>query len=195
MLPKLLYELKPVLYVAVGLAAVLLLYNSYAILSGILLLSVGLVILYMRLESRTRWERLYTRRTKSRRSVSQAFTGTPQKAWPPKKKPRRRAGLGSSQDRGGLAVFVLSPRDPPPRSVKPPLAHDGTGEDEGQCVGRNGYDPVRGGGLDPVCAPARPGEHAAGRPLRVSTSQHDGQERHRACPAAGPGAGSSAASH
>jgi putative Mn2+ efflux pump MntP len=64
MLPKLLYELMPVLYVAVGFSAALLLYNSYAILSGILLLIVGLVILYMRLESRTeameRLEHLYT---------------------------------------------------------------------------------------------------------------------------------------
>jgi hypothetical protein len=53
MLLKILYELMPVLYVAVGFAAALLLYNSYAILSGILLLSVALVILYMRLERRT----------------------------------------------------------------------------------------------------------------------------------------------
>jgi hypothetical protein len=63
MLPKLLYDLMPVLYVAVGFAAALLLYNSYAILSGTLLLSVALVILYTRLESRTkkmeRFERLY----------------------------------------------------------------------------------------------------------------------------------------
>jgi hypothetical protein len=66
MLPKILYELMPVLYVAVGFAAALLLYNSYAILSGILLLSVALVILYMRLENRTeameRFERLYTQK-------------------------------------------------------------------------------------------------------------------------------------
>lgn len=66
MLPKLLYDLMPVLYVAVGFAAALLLYNSYAILSGILLLIVALVILYMRLESRTeakeRLERLYTQK-------------------------------------------------------------------------------------------------------------------------------------
>ena len=66
MLPKLLYELMPVLYVAVGFSAALLLYNSYAILSGILLLIVALVILYMRLESRTeaveRFERLPTRK-------------------------------------------------------------------------------------------------------------------------------------
>ncbi len=66
MLPKLLYELMPVLYIAVGFAAALLLYNSYAIFSGILLLAVALVILYMRLGNRTkameRWERLYTQR-------------------------------------------------------------------------------------------------------------------------------------
>jgi hypothetical protein len=66
MLPKPLYELMPVLYVAVGLAAALFLYNSYAILSGILLLIAALVILYMRLENRTeameRFERLYTQK-------------------------------------------------------------------------------------------------------------------------------------
>jgi hypothetical protein len=66
MLPKLLYELMPVLYVAVGFAAALLLYNSYAILSGSLLLIVALMILYMRLERRTeameRFERLSTRK-------------------------------------------------------------------------------------------------------------------------------------
>ena len=66
MLPKLLYELMPVLYVSVGFAAALLLYNSYAILSGIVLLIAALMILYMRLESRTeaieRFERLPTRK-------------------------------------------------------------------------------------------------------------------------------------
>ena len=66
MLPQLLYELMPVLYVAGGFAAALLLYNSYAILSGMLLLIVALVILYMRLESRTgameRLERPYTQK-------------------------------------------------------------------------------------------------------------------------------------
>jgi hypothetical protein len=66
MLPKLLYELMPVLYVSVGFAAALLLYNSYAILSGIVLLIAALMILYMRLESRTeaieRFKRLPTRK-------------------------------------------------------------------------------------------------------------------------------------
>ena len=51
MLPKLLYELMPVIYVSVGFAAALLLYNSYAILSGIVLLIAALMILYMRLEA------------------------------------------------------------------------------------------------------------------------------------------------
>ena len=64
MLPRLLYEVMPVLYIAVGFAAAVFLYNSYAILSGILLLIVAVVILYMRLESRTealhRFEGLYT---------------------------------------------------------------------------------------------------------------------------------------
>ena len=66
MLPKLLYEVMPVLYIAVGFNAALLLYNSYAILSGILLIIAAVVILYMRLESRTkameRFERLPTRK-------------------------------------------------------------------------------------------------------------------------------------
>ena len=66
MLPKLLYEVMPVLYISVGFAAAVFLYNSYAILSGILLLIVAVVILYMRLERRTetieRFERLPTRK-------------------------------------------------------------------------------------------------------------------------------------
>jgi hypothetical protein len=45
MLPKLLYELMPVFYVSVGFAAALLLYNSYAILSEIVLLIAALMIL------------------------------------------------------------------------------------------------------------------------------------------------------
>ena len=64
MLPKLLYEVMPVIYIAFGFAAALSLYNSYAILSGILLLIAAIVILYMRLESRTkalhRFEGLHT---------------------------------------------------------------------------------------------------------------------------------------
>ena len=70
MLPKLLYELMPVLYVAVGFSAALLLYNSYAILSGILLLIVAIVILYMRLESRTEAmerQRPYTQKKSQKR--------------------------------------------------------------------------------------------------------------------------------
>jgi uncharacterized membrane protein YeiH len=62
MLPKLLYELMPVLYVSVGFAAALLLYNSYAILSGIVLLIAALMILYMRLEAIERFKRLPTRK-------------------------------------------------------------------------------------------------------------------------------------
>ena len=48
MLPKSLYELLPFLYIALGVVAALVLYNSYAIISGILLLTVALMILYMR---------------------------------------------------------------------------------------------------------------------------------------------------
>jgi hypothetical protein len=68
MLPKLLYELMPVVYVAVGFVAALLLYNSYVLLSGILLLIVARVILYMRLENRTEAmerQRLNTQKKKS----------------------------------------------------------------------------------------------------------------------------------
>jgi hypothetical protein len=71
MLPKPLYELMPVLYIALGVTAALFLYNSYAIASGILLLAVALIILYMRLESRTeemeRFERLYTQKKMQKR--------------------------------------------------------------------------------------------------------------------------------
>ena len=66
MLPKALYDVIPFLYVFLGIAAALVLYNSYAIISGILLLTVALLILYMRLKSRTkameRFERLYARK-------------------------------------------------------------------------------------------------------------------------------------
>lgn len=64
MLPKSLYELIPFLYVFLGVAAALFLYNFYAIISGILLVTVALMILYIRLKSRAkgmeRFERLYT---------------------------------------------------------------------------------------------------------------------------------------
>jgi hypothetical protein len=66
MLPKSLYELVPFLYIVLGVVAALVLYNSYAIISGILLLTVALMILYMRLKSRTKamehFERLYTQK-------------------------------------------------------------------------------------------------------------------------------------
>jgi hypothetical protein len=66
MLPKPLYDILPVLYVVLGVAAALVLYNSYAISSGILSLTVALMILYMRLKSRTeameRFERLCTQK-------------------------------------------------------------------------------------------------------------------------------------
>lgn len=66
MLPKSLYELIPFLYVVLGVVVALVLYNSYAIISGILLLTVALMILHMRLKSRTkameRFERLYAQK-------------------------------------------------------------------------------------------------------------------------------------
>jgi hypothetical protein len=64
MLPKSLYELIPFLYIVLGVVAALVLYNSCAIISGILLLTVALMILYMGLKSRTkameRFERLFS---------------------------------------------------------------------------------------------------------------------------------------
>jgi len=70
MLPKSLYELLPFLYIALGVVAALVLYNSYAIISGILLLTVALMILYMRLKSRTkameRFERLYAQKKRQK---------------------------------------------------------------------------------------------------------------------------------
>ena len=68
MIPKTTYEMLPYVYVGAGFTAALFLYNSYAVVSGILLLTVALVILYMRLKNRTdrmeRFERLYTREKK-----------------------------------------------------------------------------------------------------------------------------------
>jgi hypothetical protein len=52
-LPRSLYEFMPYLYVVIGIIAALVLYNSYAIISGILLLTVAFMIFYMRLKSRT----------------------------------------------------------------------------------------------------------------------------------------------
>lgn len=70
MLPKSLYELMPFLYVVLGVAAALALYNSYAIISGILLLTVALMILYMRLKSRTKameqFERIHTQKKRQK---------------------------------------------------------------------------------------------------------------------------------
>jgi len=70
MLPKSLYELLPFLYIALGVVAALVLYNSYPVISGILLLTVALMILYMRLKSRTkateRFERLYAQKKRQK---------------------------------------------------------------------------------------------------------------------------------
>ena len=67
MIPKTVYEMLPYVYIAAGIAAALLIYNSYAIVEGILLLTVSSVI-HMRLKNRTdkmeRFERLYMREKK-----------------------------------------------------------------------------------------------------------------------------------
>ena len=68
MIPETTYEMLPYVYIGVGFTAALFLYNSYAIVSGILLLTVAIVILHMRLKNRAdkmeRFERLYTRERK-----------------------------------------------------------------------------------------------------------------------------------
>ena len=70
MLPKSLYEFMPYFYVVIGVAAALALYNSYAIISGVLFLTVALMIFYRRLKNRTekmdRYERLYVEEKKKR---------------------------------------------------------------------------------------------------------------------------------
>ncbi|OOO01674.1 MAG: hypothetical protein USCGTAYLOR_02109 [Chromatiales bacterium USCg_Taylor] len=68
MIPKTAYEVLPYVYIGAGFTAALFLYNSYAIVSGILFLTVAAVIFRMRLKNRTdrmeRFERLYTREKK-----------------------------------------------------------------------------------------------------------------------------------
>ena len=58
------------LYVVIGVVTALALYNSYAIISGVLLLTVALMIFYMRLKNRTekadRYERLYVEEKKKK---------------------------------------------------------------------------------------------------------------------------------
>jgi hypothetical protein len=70
-LPKSLYEFMPYLYVVIGVVTALALYNSYAIISGVLFLTVALMIFYMRLKNRTkkvdRYERLYVEENKKRK--------------------------------------------------------------------------------------------------------------------------------
>ncbi len=53
MISKTAYEVLPYVYIVAGTAAALYIYNSYAIVAGILLLTVALVILHMRLKNRT----------------------------------------------------------------------------------------------------------------------------------------------
>jgi hypothetical protein len=68
MIPKTVYEMLPYVYIAAGIAAALLIYNSYAIVAEILLLTLSFVILHMRLKNRTDkmecFERLYMREKK-----------------------------------------------------------------------------------------------------------------------------------
>ena len=68
MIPKTTYEMLPYVYIGAGFTAALFLYNSYAIVSGILLLTVAGVILHMRLKHRSykmeRFQRLYMREKK-----------------------------------------------------------------------------------------------------------------------------------
>ena len=68
MIPNTTYEMLPYIYIGAGFTAALFLHNSYAIVSGTLLLTVAIVILHMRLKHRAvkmeRFERLYTREKK-----------------------------------------------------------------------------------------------------------------------------------
>ena len=50
-LPKSFYEFMPYLYAVIGTTAALALYNSYAIISEVLFLTVALMIFYMRLKT------------------------------------------------------------------------------------------------------------------------------------------------
>jgi hypothetical protein len=65
MTPRSAYDFLPYIYVVLGMGVALLLYNAYAIVSGILLVLVGLGILHMRLRHRTdkmhRFQRLFGR--------------------------------------------------------------------------------------------------------------------------------------
>ncbi len=53
MMPKSLYEALPYLIAVLGAAAALSIYNRYAIISGIALIFLALLIVHMRLASRT----------------------------------------------------------------------------------------------------------------------------------------------
>ena len=68
MISKTTYEMLPYVYIGAGFTAALFLYNSYAIVAGILFLTVAIVILQMRLKYRAsrmdRFECLYTREKK-----------------------------------------------------------------------------------------------------------------------------------
>lgn len=50
--PKWLYEVLPYIYVASGLATILVLRNAMAVFSGLMLISAGAVVWFMRLTNR-----------------------------------------------------------------------------------------------------------------------------------------------
>mgnify|MGYP006871807551 CR=1 FL=1 len=53
-MPRLLYDALPYLVAVIGAMAALIVYNRYAIISGIALIALALVIVHLRLRSRTR---------------------------------------------------------------------------------------------------------------------------------------------
>ncbi len=54
MMPKSIYEALPYLVAVLGAAAALTIYNRYAIISGIVLIFLALLIVHLRLASRTK---------------------------------------------------------------------------------------------------------------------------------------------
>lgn len=54
MLPKFIYDALPYLVAIIGASAALIVYNRFAVVSGFVLIVLALVIVHMRLDSRTR---------------------------------------------------------------------------------------------------------------------------------------------
>ncbi|MSQ18313.1 MAG: hypothetical protein EXR39_01845 [Betaproteobacteria bacterium] len=54
MLPKFIYDALPYLVAITGASAALIVYNRFAVVSGFVLIVLALVIVHMRLDSRTR---------------------------------------------------------------------------------------------------------------------------------------------